>query len=82
MKQQKKRSTSQQQPPISKRYSDVYGVMLYTSLSESTIRRALASGELTAFRPVPGRVLLDLNQVDQWMQSGAISTRGAHLHQA
>lgn len=33
-------------------------------LSEESIRRMLSAGKLTALRPVPGRILIDVNELD------------------
>ena len=39
----------------------------YTGLSVGSIRRLLAAGKLTAFRPVRGRVVLDRYELDSYV---------------
>lgn len=65
-----------------KGYVTVAEAAHYTGLSEGTIRNLMATRELTAFRPVPGRVLLDLNDVDKFMRRSANrpGTRGSKPH--
>jgi excisionase family DNA binding protein len=60
------------------RYAAVAEVAAYTGLSEGTIRTLLATGALTTFRPVPGRILLDLHEVDRLIRksAGRQSTQG------
>ena len=36
----------------------------YAGVSADSVRRMLASGELTALRPVPGRIVVDRHQLD------------------
>jgi excisionase family DNA binding protein len=65
-----------------RRYATVAEVADYTGLSEATIRNLLAMRELTAFRPVPGRIVLDLREVESFVQgsAGRQSTRGRKAH--
>ena len=51
-----------------KRYATVAEVADYTGLSEGTIRNLLSTRELTAFRPVAGRVVLDLREVERFVR--------------
>jgi excisionase family DNA binding protein len=61
-----------------KRFATVGEVAEFTGLSEGTIRNLLAMRQLTSFRPVPGRVLLDLREVEKFIKQSATrqSTRG------
>ena len=43
----------------------------YSTLSEETLRRLLAEGKLTAHRPVPGRVLIDREELDDFLAASA-----------
>jgi excisionase family DNA binding protein len=65
-----------------KKYVSIADVAEYTGLSEGTIRNLLATRELTAFRPVPGRVVLDLREVERFVRRSAErrSTRGRQPH--
>ena len=62
-----------------KGYVTVAEAAYYTGLSDSTIRSLIATLELTAYRPVPGRVLLSLNEVDRFVKRSANrpGTRGS-----
>ena len=64
------------------RYLSVSDTSAYSGLGEPTIRRLLRTGMLTAYRPVPGRVLVDRAELDRlFLDSvGRRGTRGAHLH--
>jgi excisionase family DNA binding protein len=64
-----------------RRYTTIKGAAEYSGVSERTIRRLIARQRLTAFRPVAGRVLVDLRELDAAIRSsaGTASTRGAHL---
>jgi excisionase family DNA binding protein len=66
-----------------KRYATVPQVALFTGLSDGTIRNLLATGQLTGYRPVPGRILLDLREVENFMHESAkrrCGTRGCKPH--
>jgi len=65
-----------------KRYATVGEIADFTGLSEGTIRNLLATRERTAFRPVPGRILLDLREVETFVRNSADrrSTRGRKPH--
>ena len=45
--------------------------------SQKTIRRAIAAGELRAYRPrsCRGVIRLDIRQVDAWIQAGTLTPR-------
>lgn len=47
----------------------------YSGLSVPTLRRMLASGLLTAYRPVKGRVLIDRFQLDNLISSSTATPR-------
>lgn len=63
---------------IQRKYITVAETAQFTGLSIGTIRNLLSMRLLTAFRPVPGRILLDLTEVDEFVRSrnGPRSTRG------
>lgn len=65
-----------------KRYATVAEAADFTGLSEGTIRNLLATRELTAYRPVSGRIVLDLQEVEKFIRSSAKrqSTRGRKPH--
>src|SRR5262245_29210652 len=56
-------------PP--QRWLTVARAALYADLSEESIRRLIASGKLTAHRPVKGRVLIDRNELDDLIRATA-----------
>lgn len=49
---------------IEPRFLTVSGAAAYCSLSETSIRREIAAGRLTAYRPRKGRILLDKRELD------------------
>jgi hypothetical protein len=53
----------------------------FSGVSQRTLRRLIARQELTPYRPVRGRVLVDLRELDALIRSsaGAAETRGSHL---
>ena len=61
------------------RFLSVCDAATYSGLGEPTIRRLLRTGMLTAYRPVPGRVLVDRTDLDRLFQEsvGRRGTRGA-----
>jgi hypothetical protein len=62
-----------------KRYVTITEVAAFTALSEGTIRNLLATGQLTSFRPVPGRDLLELRQVERPTASASTAkTKAKH----
>jgi excisionase family DNA binding protein len=62
----------------SKKYVSMAQAAEYAGLSEGTIRNLIAMRELTAYRPVPGRIVLDLEEIDRFVRDseGQRSTRG------
>ena len=58
------------------RFIGVTGAGRYTGLSNSSIRRLLASGKLTGLRPVRGRILIDLRELESLMRTSVSSPRG------
>jgi excisionase family DNA binding protein len=49
---------------IEPRFFTVSGAATYSSLSETSLRREIRAGRLTAYRPRKGRILLDRRQLD------------------
>jgi hypothetical protein len=47
-----------------KRFRSVKGAGAHYDLSEDSIRRLVERGELVAYRPVPGRILIDCEQLE------------------
>jgi excisionase family DNA binding protein len=47
-----------------RRYIGVAEASEYTALSSDAIRGLLAGNKLTAYRPIPGRVLIDRRELD------------------
>jgi len=58
-----------------KRYATVAEVAAFTGLSEATVRNLLSTRELTAFRPVSGRIVLDLQEVEGFVR-GSVQRQG------
>jgi excisionase family DNA binding protein len=54
------------------RWATVQEAAEHTSLAPNTIRRMLARKELRKFKPTPRRVLIDLHELDQLIQSKAV----------
>lgn len=46
------------------RYLSIKSAAGYTELSEDSIRRMLERGDLTALRPVKGKILIDRQELD------------------
>ncbi len=63
------------------RYASISGAATYAGLSQESIRRKIRAGELTVFRPFPGKLLVDLRELDRLVRNsaGKSSTRGQHL---
>jgi hypothetical protein len=55
----------------SPRYSTIRGAAQYCGLCERSISRMIAARKLTAFRPVGGRTLVDLKELENLIQSTA-----------
>ena len=65
------------QDGTAKKYGSIAEVAALTGLSEGTIRNLLAIRQLTPLRPVRGRVLIELAEVDRFMHESANRERGA-----
>ena len=63
---------------IARKYVTVAEAAEFSGVSVGTIRNLIAMRELTGFRIVPGRIVLDLLEVDNFVRrsSGQCSTRG------
>ena len=48
------------------RWMDIHEVVKYTSVSESTIRRAVAKGELKVSKAT-GKLLFQIKWIDKWL---------------
>jgi excisionase family DNA binding protein len=57
------------------RFLTVQDTAVYTSLSPASVRRMLATGKLTALRPVKGRVVIDRQQLDSVVLSSDFRPR-------
>ncbi len=53
------------------RFLSVRDSASYSGLSRETIRRMLQSGKLTPYRPVPGRIVVDRQQLDSVILASA-----------
>lgn len=65
-----------------RRYVDIPAAATYACVSQKTVRRWIARGELQGFRPAGlGKILVDVKALDSLIRSGAKGqiTRGAHL---
>lgn len=49
---------------VQPRFLTVAGAAAYCSLSQASLRREIAAGRLTAYRPRRGRILLDRRQLE------------------
>lgn len=58
-----------------KRFLSVSSAARYCDLSEDSIRRIIERGDLTALRPVRGRVLIDRVELDAYMLSSTRQPR-------
>ena len=56
-----------------RRFLTIANAATYCDLSSKSIRRALAKGELTPFRPARGRIVVDVRELESWVL-GATST--------
>lgn len=63
---------------VSQKFVSIAQAAEYTGLSAGTIRSLIARRELAVYRPVPGRVMLDLEDVDRFVRRtrDGMSTRG------
>jgi excisionase family DNA binding protein len=60
-------------PP--KRFLSVREASHYAGVSEDSIRNLLAGGNLTALRPVPGRVVIDRQELDAYVRGATRRAR-------
>lgn len=63
---------------MTRKYVSIAETSVYTGLSASTIRNLIARQELTVYRPVPGRTMLSIEEIDRYMRraKNKPSTRG------
>jgi excisionase family DNA binding protein len=57
------------------RFMTVIRAAEYANLSEESVRRLLASGKLTALRPIRGRILIDRNQLESLVLTATATPR-------
>jgi excisionase family DNA binding protein len=57
------------------RFLSVDGAAAYAGLSADSVRRLLTARKLTAYRPVPGRVVLDRQQLEALVLSSECKSR-------
>jgi len=57
--------------PGNRRYMAVTEAAEYAGISNESIRRLLATKKLTAYRPVPGRVVVDRLELDALIRGSA-----------
>lgn len=60
---------------VEQNWLNVTNAAKYSDLGEKSIRRLLASGKLTAFRPVKGRILLCRDELDSLIRSSTSTPR-------
>lgn len=65
---------------LSKRYGTLHEAHVFCGLSVRALRDMLARRDLTGYRPRPGRVLIDLRELDAVVRRGARrrGTRGRY----
>jgi excisionase family DNA binding protein len=56
-------------------YLTISHAALYADLSEDSIRSLIATGKLSGFRPVPGRVLVSRDELDAHIRSSTREPR-------
>lgn len=57
------------------RFLTVDGVAAYSGLSTKSIRRLISRGDLVAYRPVRGRLLIDRHQLDAFILGATTRVR-------
>jgi excisionase family DNA binding protein len=62
------------------RYLSVADAATYSGLSPDSVRSMLASGKLTGYRPVAGRVVIDRKELDALIQSSTRHPRRGRGH--
>jgi len=60
-----------------KRFLSIASAAAWCDLSQDSIRRLIERGELTAHRPVRGKVLVDRQQLEQYVLGSAREVRGS-----
>jgi len=68
---------------IAPRFKSVADTVVYAGLSADSIRRLVERGDLTAYRSVKGKIVLDIQEVDSFILGSTNrpqNGRGAHLH--
>ncbi|MBY0587218.1 helix-turn-helix domain-containing protein [bacterium] len=58
-----------------RRWATIPQAAEYTGLSPTSVRRLISGGHLTAHRPVKGRVLIDLRELDGLIESSTSTPR-------
>ena len=63
---------------MARKYVTIAEAAEYSGLSVGTIRNLVAMQDLSSFRPVPGRIVLDLEDIERFVRRsrGKSSTRG------
>ncbi len=56
---------ARQSSALAQRFLSVKSAATYADLSEDSIRRLIERGDLTAHRPVKGRILIDREELDR-----------------
>jgi excisionase family DNA binding protein len=54
---------------MAQRWATVNGAASHSAMSEESIRRLIAAGKLKAHRPVRGRILIDLRELDTLIET-------------
>ena len=62
------------------RYLSIAQAASYAGVSEESIRRLLGSGKLSAYRPVGGRVVIDLQQLNELILASEQQQSGRGVH--
>lgn len=66
--------TKRQLPRTEPRYLTVQQAAVHSALSESTLRRAIRRGDLTACKPCRGRILIAQVDLETWLRATVIGT--------
>jgi hypothetical protein len=57
------------------RFLGIVGASRRANLSPESIRRLIAGGRLTAYRPVKGRVVIDVRELDAFVLGSTVTPR-------
>jgi excisionase family DNA binding protein len=60
-----------------KRFCSIASAAKYCDLSEDSLRRLIERGDLTAHRPVRGKILIDREELDRLILGSAGPVRGS-----